>query len=483
MQIKLYNTLSKEIEDFKPVREELVSIYSCGPTVYNYAHIGNMRSFLFADLLQRVLKTVGEYNVKWVMNITDIDDKTIRDSNPNSGNWLDKMGKPSSDLYQNIRKFTEYYLNSFLDDIKKVGIETENVFEFPRATDHINEMIELIKLIYDNGYAYIADKNIYFNVSKWREQKQYGRLKNIDFDNFQKGVRIDADEYEREEVSDFVLWKNKKEDEPFWNFTLDGHALSGRPGWHLECSAMEKIYFDLPFDIHTGGVDLQFPHHEDEIAQSHAGYGIDPTKYWCHCEFLEVEGKKMSKSFGNYFTIRDLEEKAYDTLDIRFSIISQHYRTKYNFTFDGINAASKGRKKVQEFINTLLNNIIGEDVIDVNSIKEKIYMNLANDLHTPKALAEIFSLINNNKSKSFTENTKNELLDLFKNLNSIFNIWSFEIIKESESIPNEIINLANERILAKQNKNYTLADEIRNKIIEKGYLIKDTKDSYEISKS
>lgn len=483
MQIKLYNTLSKEIEDFKPVKNDLVSIYSCGPTVYNYAHIGNMRSFLFADLLQRVLKTVGEYKVKWVMNITDIDDKTIRDSNPKSGNWNKEMGLASSDPYQNIRNFTEYYINSFIDDIKKVGVDTESVFDFPRATDHIDDMIELIKLIYDNGFAYIADKNIYFNVSKWKEHKKYGRLKNIDFDNFQKGVRIDADEYEREEVSDFVLWKNKKEDEPFWDFTLDGHELSGRPGWHLECSAMEKKFFDLPFDIHTGGVDLQFPHHEDEIAQSHAGYGIDPTKYWCHCEFLEVEGKKMSKSYGNYYTLRDLEDKGYDTLDIRFSIISQHYRTKYNFTFDGLNAASKGRKKVQEFINSLLESNNGEEVIDVNYIKDKIYSHLANDLHTPKALAEIFSLINNNKNKSFTENIKKELLDLFKNLNYIFNLWTFEIETKSVSIPKEMINLADERIIAKQNKNYPLADKLRNRIIEQGYTIKDTKDSYEITKN
>jgi len=480
MQIKIFNTLSKEIEEFKPIKKEYVSIYSCGPTVYNYAHIGNMRSFLFADLLYRVLKTVGDYDIKWVMNITDIDDKTIRDSNPKNGNWLDAMKKSSNDPFENIRNFTEFYIDSFIDDIQKVGIDTNNIFEFPRATDHIEEMIELIKLIYNNGYAYIADNNIYFNVSKWKEYKQYGRLKNIDFDNFKKGVRIDADEYEREEVSDFVLWKNKKEEEPFWDFELDGNKLSGRPGWHLECSAMEKKFFDLPFDIHTGGIDLQFPHHEDEIAQSHAGYGIDPTVYWCHCEFLEVEGKKMSKSYGNYYTIRDLEEKGFDTLDIRFSIISQHYRTKYNFTFDGITAASKGRKRVQDFIYSLLNQSEGDEDCDVNALKEKIYSNLANDLHTPKALAEIFTFINSNKNKLFNNKSKNELLELFKKLNNIFNIWKFEI--KSESIPSEIIKLADDRVEAKKSKNYSLADELRNKIIELGYSIKDTKESYELTK-
>lgn len=481
MKLKLYNTLSRKIEEFEPINKSKVGIYSCGPTVYSFAHIGNLRSFLFADLLQRTLRVVGEYDIKWVMNITDIDDKTIRDSKPESGNWVEEMGQKTENPLQNLKSFTTYYTNEFLKDIEKAGIDTAQINKFPKATEHIEEMKELITLIYRNGFAYIADGNVYFNVSKWRDKENYGRLKNIDFDNFKKGVRIDADEYEREEVSDFVLWKNKKEGEPFWDFELDGKELAGRPGWHLECSAMEKKYLDLPFDIHTGGIDLQFPHHEDEIAQSHAGYGIDPTRYWCHCEFLEVEGKKMSKSFGNFFTLRDLENKGYDTLDIRFAILSQHYRTKYNFTLDGITSAAKGRKKVQNFIDILLEEEFGDVEIDVDSLKNKIYLELADDLHTPKALAELFSFINNNKNSRFTEKTNMELLNLLKDLNKIFAIWKFE--KESIEIDSEIEKLAKERFKAKQNKDWATADEIRNKLTELGYTIKDSKDGYEIIKN
>lgn len=481
MKIKIYNTLSKSIEEFKPINQNLISIYSCGPTVYSYAHIGNIRSFLFSDLLQRTLKVVGNYKVKWVMNITDIDDKTIRDSNPKSGKWNENMPLPTDNPLQNIQTFTGYYIKEFIEDIEKVGINKQHIFELPRATEHINEMIELIKLIYKNGFAYIADNNVYFNVSKWKEKEKYGRLKNIDFDNFQKGVRIDADEYEREEVSDFVLWKNKKENEPFWDFELDGNIISGRPGWHLECSAMEHKYFGLPFDIHTGGIDLQFPHHEDEIAQSHSGYGIDPTNYWCHCEFLEVEGKKMSKSFGNYFTIRDLEEKGYDTIDIRFAIISQHYRTKYNFTLDGISSASKARKRVQKFIFSL-HDEKGELNItyEIQELKINIFKELAEDLHTPKALAKLFSFVNKYKNDNFNKESREILLDLLKELNNIFACWTFE--KEIEKIPETIISLAKERFKAKINKNWSLADELRNQIIEHGYAIKDTKDSFELTK-
>lgn len=480
MKFKLHNSLSKRIEEFHSIDKEEVRIYSCGPTVYSYAHIGNMRSFLFADLLQRTLKVVGNYKVKWVMNITDIDDKTIRDSKPENGNWNTEMSEPTNDPLVNLRNFTNFYIDEFIKDIEKVGISKSDVFLFPKATDHIEEMIELITLIFNNGFAYITDGNVYFNVNKWREHKQYGRLKKIDFENFKKGVRIEADEYDREDVSDFALWKNKKEGEPFWNFTLNNQELSGRPGWHLECSAMEKKYLDLPFDIHTGGVDLQFPHHEDEIAQSHAGYGIDPTKYWSHCEFLEVEGKKMSKSFGNYFTLRDLEDKGYDTLDIRFAILSQHYRTKYNFTFDGISSAAKGRKKVQNFIDELLSDKTGTTSINVAELKHLVYTELAEDLHTPKALAQVFSFVNDYKTSLFDLKSKDDLINFFKELNNIFAVWNFELSKVE--IPSEIQQLAEERFKAKVNKNWQLADDIRKDLHSKGYEIKDSKDSYEIIK-
>jgi cysteinyl-tRNA synthetase len=484
MQIKLYNSLSRLIEEFKPVHFNEVRMYSCGPTVYNVAHIGNMRAFLFADLLQRVLRIVGRYEVKWVMNITDIDDKTIRDSQIGSSAWLPEMGEQSDDLLENLSKFTQTYFDYFIDDIQSLGFNPEDFYAFPFATDFIDEMQDLIKKIIDKDLAYIADGSVYFNIAKWREVDVYGKLFHIDFDNFKPGTRIDTDEYERENVNDFVLWKAKKDDEPFWDFDIDGINCPGRPGWHIECSAMEYELLELPFDIHTGGIDLKFPHHEDEIAQSKAGYGIEPTNYWMHNEFLEVEGEKMSKSAGNFFTIRDLVAKGLSTIDIRFSMLSTHYRTKCNFTFAGIDAAKKARNRIQDYIYDLIKNQneTGENY-NVEKLREDVFSELANDLHTPKALAHIFTFINNNPAKSATAENSLELLAFFNDVNNIFESFEFSerpIIENT--IPDEITDLAEQRWNAKKNKEFAKSDELRKKLDELGYLIKDAKDSYEILK-
>ncbi len=484
MKVTVFNSLSKQLEEFVPVNGNDVKMYSCGPTVYNYAHIGNMRSFLFADLVQRVLRVVGKYDVSWVMNITDIDDKTIRDSSSKSSAWLDDMGELTDDPKTNLKKLTDYYQDSFLDDIEKLGINIEHFYALPCATDFIDEMQELIRNIHKNGYAYISEGSVYFDVNKWRKDDVYGRLFKIDFDNFRAGSRVDSDEYEKENASDFVLWKSKKDNEPFWEFELDGVLCPGRPGWHIECSAMEFELFGLPFDIHTGGIDLKFPHHEDEIAQSKAGYGIDPTKYWLHNEFLEVEGEKMSKSAGNFFTLRDLEQKGSDPLDIRFSMLSAHYSTKFNFTFQGVESSKKARKRVQDYIYDLLesNNIDGEE-IDVEKIRQSIFEELANDFHTPKALAGLFGLINNHNPKAISENSRKEILALLNELNHIFAIWEFgERPVEIIIIPDEIKELAERRWQAKIDKDFALSDELRKEIDAKGYVIKDTKTMYEIIK-
>lgn len=484
MQIKLYNTLENKVCDFSPIKNNSVGIYSCGPTVYDYAHIGNLRAFLFADLLQRVLKVVGEYDVKWIMNITDIDDKTIKSIQKDSGKWLKEMGVWKGEPENDIRNYTNYFLNKFKEDIEAVGINLNDFDQMPRATDHIQSMMDLIQKIHKNGFAYISEGNVYFDVSKWREKENYGRLKNIDFENFQKGVRIDSDEYEREQVSDFVLWKNHREGEPAWDLNLNGQTLKGRPGWHLECSAMEYELLGLPFDIHTGGVDLQFPHHEDEIAQSHAGYGIDPTNFWCHNEFLEVEGKKMSKKLGNFFTLRDLQEKGYDAKDIRFLILNQHYRTKFNFTLKGIEDSKKSKDKIQNYIDQILeekeNLTSGNISDDSESLKIKVFSHLANDLHTPKAIAEVFSFISRNKISNLNQESANNLLNFFFELNKIYNVWDFEV-KTSE-IPNNVKDLAEKRLEAKKDKKWEEADKLRNKIMELGWVVKDTKDSYELEK-
>lgn len=483
MNILLYNSLTKNLEKFVPVVENEASIYSCGPTVYNYAHIGNMRAFLFADLLQRILRVVGGYDVKWVMNLTDIDDKTIRGSSLNSDSWKEEMGTQTDDPIKNLRNFTEYYQDAFFEDIMNIGIEIEDFLALPAATDFIEEMQQLIMKILENGFAYISEGSVYFDVAKWRRHDTYGKLFKIDFDNFIAGARIDADEYERENASDFVLWKAQKKDEPSWDFNIKGENYPGRPGWHIECSAMEYELLGLPFDIHTGGVDLKFPHHEDEIAQSKAGYGIEPTNYWLHNDFLEVEGEKMSKSAGNFYTVRELMDKGINPLDIRFAMQSAHYRTKFNFTFAGLEAQKKARKRIQDFIYSLLESSSGEIDIDAEAFQSKIFAELANDLHTPKALAVIFTFINSTDPALLNSKSKNALLDVFNNLNKIFNVFSFdESDKENVTIPTEVVKLAEQRWQSKINKDFQKADQIRKQLESEGWLVKDAKDSYEIFK-
>ncbi len=483
MKIKLYNSLSRKIEEFKPLDENEVKMYSCGPTIYDHAHIGNMRSFLFGDLLQRVIRTVGGYNLKWVMNLTDIDDKTIRHSKPGSEKWHKDMGSQTDDSVYNLKKYTDYYKDIFLQDIGSLGISPGDFFSMPRATEFIPSMQNLVKKIFENGYAYIADDSVYFDVAKWSKDDKYGKLFNIDPDNFRKGERIDADEYERENVSDFVIWKGKKEGEPFWEFELDGKSLPGRPGWHLECSSMEHDLLGVPFDIHTGGVDLKFPHHEDEIAQSKAGYGVEPTNYWCHNEFLEVEGNKMSKSLGNFFTLNDIKEKGLDPTDVRFAMMSSHYGSKYNFTFKGIDDAHKARERVQSYIYGLYDDNNGDKEINTDEIRDNIWREFANDLHTPKALAELFKFINNNKTDELSKKSKEQLKGFFKELNDIFAVWKLEAKpEEKQEVPQDIMNMANARYTAKKEKNWAEADRLRNEIQSKGFVIIDKKDGFELQK-
>lgn len=490
MQIYLYNSLSRTIEEFKPIKENLVRIYSCGPTVYNYAHIGNMRAFLFADLLQRVLRTVGKFEVHWVMNITNIDDKTIRDSKLGSELWKSEMGEQSNSSLENLLKFTKYYENEFLKDISFLGIDLNHFFSMPKATEYIQSMQKLILNIIERGFAYISNGSVYFNVMKWNEADKYGKLFNIDFENFKAGVRIDSDQYEREQANDFALWKVRKEDEPYWEFRIGNQICDGRPGWHIECSAMGAELLGVPFDIHTGGIDLKFPHHEDEIAQSKAGYGIEPTAVWCHNEFLEVEGTKMSKSAGNFFTLRDLLVKGIDPIDIRFAILSAHYSSVFNFTFDGIAASRKARLRVQDYIYSLFE----EQNFNVNiknftlqtelikSLKNEIFSHLANNLHTPKALASLFSWLNNHSIEQLSNEEKADLIKFFIEINNVFVAWEIQKQEKENTIPQEITDIAELRLKARREKNFKESDILRDKLLNLGYSIKDSKDSYTLEK-
>lgn len=484
--MQLFNSLSRKIENFNPINAQDVRIYSCGPTVYSYAHIGNMRAFLFADLLQRTLRTVEKYNIRWIMNVTNIDDKTIRDSKIGSSAWNDEMGKQTGDPMTDLSLLTEFYRKEFINDIVSLGIDETHFFAMPKATDYIPQMQSLIRNIIDGGYAYISNGSIYFNVAAYSEHEKYGKLFKIDKDNFKAGLRVDTDQYDRENVSDFVIWKEHKEGEPFWDFEIDGQNYPGRPGWHIECSAMEAELLGLPFDIHTGGIDLKFPHHEDEIAQSKAGYGIEPTKYWCHNEFLEVEGAKMSKSLGNFFTIRDLVKQDIEPIDIRYAMLSVHYRTKYNFTTNGIFAARKARLRLQEYIDEILKLENKEDKVTetekIKSLRDSVFMELASDLHTPKALAHLFGFINHNAVTLLSPPEQTDFIHFMRELNDIFVAWRFELTEEKKSdIPANIMALAEQRLQAKKDKNYSEADRLRNEIDTAGYNIKDTKDGFEIT--
>lgn len=460
-------------------------MYTCGPTVYNYAHIGNMRAFLFPDLLQRVLKVVGGYDVRWVINITNIDDKTIRDSAIGAPAWHSDMGEQGGDAMQNLLQFTDFYTRAFIQDLETVGIRQSDIEALPRATEFIPQMQELIRRIVDAGFGYVRSGSVYFDVSAWRDADTYGQLINIDVENFQEGVRIDSDEYERDHVSDFVLWKGRKEGEPYWAFAIGGEQCDGRPGWHIECSAMEKELLGLPFDIHTGGVDLRFPHHEDEIAQSKAGYGIAPTRVWCHNEFLEVEGEKMSKSLGNIYTPRDLINKGYDPLDIRYLMFSGHYASRLNFTFAGLEASRKARLRIQEYIYTVYGAAVdsSESILEVQELRLRVFRDLADNLNTSKAIAHVFTFMNEYPATLLPASWCSDLLRFFTELNHMYDVWTLGPRPvEHTVVPAEVHALAERRVEAKRAKDYAESDRLRSEIASAGYVVKDLKDGYVIEK-
>ena len=317
VSLVLFNTLGRKKQPFTPLSPPEVSFYTCGPTVYNYAHIGNFRAYIAADTLRRWLTYGHNYTVKWVLNITDVDDKTIRDS---------QTQYPQLSPKDALQRFTRHYENIFFEDLAALGIPKSAFFANPRATEYISHMQDLIRSIAKKGFAKEVQGSIFFDVKKWNEANRYGKLLSLDLSALQTGNRSLADEIEKEDVADFALWKAEKPGEPSWDFDFFGKHRPGRPGWHIECSAMEKELFGLPFDIHSGGVDLIFPHHEDEIAQSCCGYGEDPTRFWVHNEHLLVDGKKMSKSLGNFYTLRDLQKKGFSPSAIRFFLATNHYR-------------------------------------------------------------------------------------------------------------------------------------------------------------
>lgn len=464
MDIKLYNSLSRAKEEFKPIKDGEAGIYTCGPTVYDFAHIGNFRAYIFADTLIRSLKFNG-FRTNWVMNITDVDDKTIVGS---------KEKFPDIDPKEALSQYTKLYEKLFWEDLKKLNITHPN--NTPRATETISEMQDLIKSLLDKEFAYEKDGSIYFNIKKYSEKYTYGQLADLDLTQIKPGARVSADEYEKENISDFALWKAEKGGEPSWEFEINGKNFPGRPGWHIECSAMSKKYFEFPFDIHTGGIDLKFPHHEDEIAQNAAGCGCAKSvNYWTHNEYLLVDNKKMSKSLGNFYTLRDVENRGFSSLAFRFLSLQTHYRSKMNFTWESLEAAQNGlehlHNQIRAFnphLETGFPSVLGNPVS--KWYKEKFLEKINDDLNMPQALAVTQELLKSNLS---AEDRLATLLDFDR----VLGLNLAEAGKQKD-IPEEIKELGKKREQARKEKNWQKSDELRQKIRGMGYEIEDAETGY-----
>ena len=459
MELKFYNTLSRSLETFKSVEEGKAGLYTCGPTVYNFAHIGNFRAYIFEDLLHRTLEYAG-YKVKQIMNLTDVDDKTIRNSRA--------AGVP-------LRDFTETYKKAFFEDIKTLNITPAAIY--PAATDHIKEMIAMIQVLMDKGIAYQSeDKSIYFSIEKFPE---YGKLAHIDRDNQRAGVRIDADEYAKDSVADFALWKARDEaDGDVWWPSPWGE---GRPGWHIECSAMSMKYLGESFDLHTGGVDNMFPHHEDEIAQSESVTGKKWVNYWLHCEHLMVDNTKMSKSLGNFYTLRDLLGKGYTGREVRWVLIGTHYRKKLNFSLTALDQARETLGKFSSFFARMKEITAPGDGSEVAAIVEQAVTQfrtaIADDLNSAGATAALFALVRDGNrladSGALTAAGAAKILDCCRDFDRIFGCLDVDAAPAAEEFPAEVVAMAEERSAARKNKNWAESDRLRDAIKAAGYLIED----------
>jgi len=454
MVLRLFNTLGRKLEVFIPLQEGVVKIYTCGPTVYDYAHIGNFRTFVFQDLLRRYLKYKG-YSVFQVQNITDVDDKTIR---------------AAREQGVSLREYTNRYIEAYFQDIDTLGIERAEVY--PRATEHIPEMVSLIKKLLEKGFAYFSEGSVYYRVSAFKE---YGKLSGIKIAGF-RAERVKSDEYAKEEARDFALWKawDEEDGDVFWVTELG----KGRPGWHIECSAMSMKYLGETFDIHSGGVDLIFPHHENEIAQSEAVTGKPLARYWVHCEHLLVNGQKMAKSLGNYFTLRDLLARGYTPAAIRFLLLSAHYRDRLNFTFEGLMHAENTVRRLEEFnlrLSTAKPSSSEDRLVEsVGEYRRRFEEAMDNDLNAPAALAAFFEFMREvNKALDEGKVSQRDLDScraFVNSFNSIFNV----IPPYEERLEPELQALIKEREEARRRKDWATADKIREELRRRGVLLEDT---------
>ena len=502
MPIRFYNTLTRQVEDFKPLEGNTVRMYTCGPTVYAYAHIGNFRTFLFQDLLRRYLKYAG-YEMRHVINLTDVDDNTIRESQA--------AGIP-------LRDYTDKYIEAFLADRQLLNLEEPE--HLVRATDTIPEMLKLIQTLMDKGFAYASEGSIYYKVSEF---PHYGQLVHVDFSGIRDGARVDSDKYDKENARDFVLWKAAKEGEPFWDTPFG----PGRPGWHIECSSMSMKFLGETFDIHSGGSDLIFPHHENEIAQSEAASGKTFVKVWVHAEHLIVNGEKMSKSLGNFFTLRDLIHKGYKPSAVRYLLASVPHRKPLNFSFEGLHQAQQSIDRLRNFRYRLTKETFpaGENSAlqaRAHEARKNFEAALDDNLNTAEALGAIFDMVREGNTAmdggEFHDADRGAFLDTLERWDRIFAVLEdddyaklvkFGFVRDGAASLNavtdlndsvdagveaakagekpttalitetlgddEIEKLIAERLAARGSGNYARSDEIRASLLKAGVILEDTK--------
>jgi cysteinyl-tRNA synthetase len=496
MSLSLYNTLTRQVDEFHPLEGNKVRMYTCGPTVYDYAHIGNYRTFVFQDILRRYLKYRG-LELCHVINLTDVDDNTIRNSQA--------AGMP-------LRAYTEKYIEAFLVDRQLLNLEEPEFLV--RATDCIPDMVTLIQKLVDRGYAYASEGSVYFKVAAF---PQYGQLTHIDLSGVRAGARVDADKYDKENARDFVLWKATKEGEPFWETPFG----PGRPGWHIECSAMSMKYLGETFDIHSGGSDLIFPHHENEIAQSEAATGKLFVKFWVHAEHLIVNGEKMSKSLGNFYTLRDLIAKGYKPSAVRYLLMSVPYRKPLNFTFDGLHQAQQSIDRLRNFRFRLTREAFpagGSTAIEARAqeARKKFETALDDNVNTAEALGAVFDMVRDGNTAmdrgDFGDRDRGAFLDTLERADRIFAVMDdndhaklvkFGFVKpaaaDSEKATTkdavahqagnsqqasvlvqtlgdeEIEGFIAERVAARRRGDYARSDEIRANLLNAGVILEDTK--------
>jgi cysteinyl-tRNA synthetase len=469
-EIQVHNTLSGRIEPFVPLKPGVVHMYTCGPTVYDFAHIGNFRTFIFQDILRRFLKLRG-FNLTHVMNLTDVDDRIIANA---AAAKID------------IREYTEKYVQAFFDDCKTLSVESPE--HWIRATDNIDSMVKLIQKLQEKTYTYNSEGSIYYRIAKF---PNYGKLSKIDLSGIQAGARVDNDRYEKESARDFALWKAPKPGEHFWETAIG----PGRPGWHIECSAMAMKFLGESIDIHTGGIDLAFPHHENEIAQSEAATGKPFVRYWLHAEHLLVEGEKMSKSLGNFYTLRDLFAKGYKPSALRFALASVPYRRQLNFTFDGLQQATSSVERLRNFATRLKNekfptgsqkSIAGR----ITKAADDFDAGLSDDLNTAQALAAVFDFVREANIAMDKGEFRQAEVDAAEEFLATFDkVFAVLLDNDAEKLkaigygadvasPDdaEIEKLVTQRQVARKKKDFAESDRIRNELLRRGIILEDTKD-------